>query len=67
MTRLASRAGRLSISPTMTMTATVDRLRRDGVTVIDPPDGAAELAERDLIEAILASAATNRPVPVRRR
>jgi aspartate aminotransferase len=35
MTRLASRAGRLSISPTMTMTATVDRLRRDGVTVID--------------------------------
>ena len=35
MTRLASRTGRLAISPTMTMTATVDRLRRDGVDVID--------------------------------
>jgi aspartate aminotransferase len=35
MTRLAARTGRLAISPTMRMTATVDRLRRDGVTVID--------------------------------
>jgi aspartate aminotransferase len=35
MSRLASRTGRLAISPTMTMTATVDRLRREGVTVID--------------------------------
>jgi aspartate aminotransferase len=35
MTRLASRTGRLAMSPTMTMTATVDRLRREGVTVID--------------------------------
>jgi aspartate aminotransferase len=35
MTRLAARTGRLAISPTMRMTATVDRLRREGVAVID--------------------------------
>jgi aspartate aminotransferase len=33
--RLADRTGRISSSPTMTVTATVDRLRREGVEVID--------------------------------
>ena len=35
MTRLAARTGRISSSPTMKVTATVDRLRREGVEVID--------------------------------
>src|SRR5437016_10404682 len=35
MTRLADRTARLSSSPTMKVTATVDRLRREGVEVID--------------------------------
>jgi len=33
--RLAERTGRISSSPTMRVTATVDRLRREGVEVID--------------------------------
>jgi aspartate aminotransferase len=33
--RLADRTGRISSSPTMKVTATVDRLRREGVEVID--------------------------------
>jgi aspartate aminotransferase len=44
MTRLAARAGRLSVSPTMRVTATVDRLRRDGVTVIDLGAGEPDFA-----------------------
>src|ERR1700758_642128 len=35
MTRLADRTARISSSPTMKVTATVDRLRREGVAVID--------------------------------
>src|SRR5262245_46527849 len=35
MTRLADRTTRISGSPTMKVTATVDRLRREGVSVID--------------------------------
>ena len=34
-TRLADRTARIATSPTMTVTATVDRLRREGVEVID--------------------------------
>ncbi len=35
MTRLADRTARIASSPTMKVTATVDRLRREGVAVID--------------------------------
>jgi len=35
MTKLADRTARISSSPTMKVTATVDRLRREGVEVID--------------------------------
>ena len=35
MTRLADRNARISSSPTMKVTATVDRLRREGVEIID--------------------------------
>ncbi|HUR35204.1 MAG TPA: pyridoxal phosphate-dependent aminotransferase [Vicinamibacterales bacterium] len=35
MTELARRTARIASSPTMRVTATVDRLRRDGVTVLD--------------------------------
>jgi aspartate aminotransferase len=35
MTRLADRTARISSSPTMKVTATVDRLRRQGVEIID--------------------------------
>ena len=35
MTRLADRTTRISSSPTMKVTATVDRLRRQGVEIID--------------------------------
>jgi aspartate aminotransferase len=35
MTRLAERTNRIASSPTMKVTATVDRLRREGVEVID--------------------------------
>jgi aspartate aminotransferase len=35
MTRLADRTARIASSPTMKVTATVDRLRREGVEVID--------------------------------
>src|ERR671939_1724479 len=35
MPRLAQRTGRIASSPTMKVTATVDRLRREGVEVID--------------------------------
>ena len=35
MTRLAERTTRIASSPTMKVTATVDRLRREGVEVID--------------------------------
>ena len=35
MNRLAERTGRIASSRTMSVTATVDRLRREGVAVID--------------------------------
>jgi aspartate aminotransferase len=35
MRRLAERSGRISVSPTMQVTAAVDRLRREGVAVLD--------------------------------
>lgn len=44
MTRLADRTSRLASSPTMRVTATVDRLRRDGVPVIDFGTGEPDFA-----------------------
>jgi aspartate aminotransferase len=44
MTRLAARTARISSSPTMKVTATVDRLRREGVEVIDFGAGEPDFA-----------------------
>lgn len=44
MTRLAARTSRLASSPTMRVTATVDRLRREGVPVIDFGTGEPDFA-----------------------
>ncbi len=47
--RLAERTSRIASSPTMKVTATVDRLRREGVEVIDFGAGEPDFAtpERD--------------------
>ncbi len=42
--RLADRAGRIATSPTMKVTATVDRLRREGVEVLDFGAGEPDFA-----------------------
>src|SRR5215211_5075961 len=49
MTRLADRTTRIASSPTMKVTATVDRLRRDGVEVIDFGAGEPDFGTPDAI------------------
>ena len=49
MTRLAERTTRIASSPTMKVTATVDRLRRAGVEVIDLGAGEPDFSTPDLI------------------
>src|SRR5262245_50503564 len=51
MTRLAERTTRISSSPTMKVTATVDRLRREGVEVIDFGAGEPDFATPAAINA----------------
>ncbi len=51
MTRLADRTARISSSPTMKVTATVDRLRREGVEVIDFGAGEPDFATPAAIKA----------------
>ena len=51
MTRLARRTARIATSPTMKVTATVDRLRREGVEVIDFGAGEPDFATPDAINA----------------
>ena len=49
MNRLASRTSRIASSPTMKVTATVDRLRREGVNVIDFGAGEPDFGTPDAI------------------
>jgi aspartate aminotransferase len=49
--RLADRTSRIASSPTMKVTATVDRLRRDGVEVIDFGAGEPDFSTPDDINA----------------
>ena len=49
--RLADRTARISSSPTMKVTATVDRLRREGITVIDFGAGEPDFATPQAINA----------------
>jgi aspartate aminotransferase len=49
--RLAERTARISSSPTMKVTATVDRLRREGVAVIDFGAGEPDFGTPDSINA----------------
>ena len=51
MTRLADRTARIATSQTMKVTATVDRLRRDGVEVIDFGAGEPDFGTPDFINA----------------
>jgi aspartate aminotransferase len=51
MTRLAPRTSRIAGSPTMKVTATVDRLRREGIEVIDFGAGEPDFATPDPINA----------------
>jgi aspartate aminotransferase len=51
MTRLADRTARIATSQTMTVTATVDRLRREGVEVIDFGAGEPDFGTPDFINA----------------
>jgi aspartate aminotransferase len=51
MTRLADRTTRISSSPTMRVTAAVDRLRREGVDVIDFGAGEPDFGTPDAINA----------------
>src|SRR5918912_1195584 len=51
MTRLADRTTRISGSPTMKVTATVDRLRREGVEVIDFGAGEPDFPTPDAVKA----------------
>src|SRR6266480_2771870 len=50
MTRLADRTTRIATSPTMKVTATVDRLRRSGVEVIDFGAGEPDFNTPDLVK-----------------
>jgi len=49
--KFADRATRISSSPTMKVTATVDRLRREGIEVIDFGAGEPDFATPDAIKA----------------
>ncbi|HEX3704087.1 MAG TPA: pyridoxal phosphate-dependent aminotransferase [Vicinamibacterales bacterium] len=49
--KLANRATRISGSPTMKVTATVDRLRREGIDVIDFGAGEPDFATPDNVKA----------------
>ena len=51
MPRLAERTNRIASSPTMKVTATVDRLRREGVTVIDFGAGEPDFSTPKAIDA----------------
>src|SRR6266700_4305871 len=51
MIRLADRTARIAGSPTMRVTATVDRLRREGVEVIDFGAGEPDFGTPDFINA----------------
>lgn len=51
MSRLAARTARIAGSPTMKVTATVDRLRRDGVDVIDFGTGEPDFGTPQAIAA----------------
>jgi aspartate aminotransferase len=51
MTRLAPRTSRIASSPTMKVTATVDRLRREGVPVIDFGAGEPDFGTPDAINS----------------
>jgi aspartate aminotransferase len=56
MTRFAERIGRISESPTMSITAAVDALRRNGVEVIDFGAGEPDFATSDAIKAAAKAA-----------
>src|SRR5256885_11875171 len=49
--RLAARTSRIASSPTMKVTATVDRMRREGIEVIDFGAGEPDFPTPDLIKA----------------
>ena len=51
MVKLADRTARISGSPTMRVTATVDRMRRDGVDVIDFGAGEPDFPTPDAVKA----------------
>jgi aspartate aminotransferase len=51
MTKLADRTTRISSSPTMKVTSTVDRLRREGIEVIDFGAGEPDFPTPDSIKA----------------
>ncbi len=51
MSKLADRTSRISGSPTMKVTATVDRMRRDGIDVIDFGAGEPDFATPDPVKA----------------
>jgi aspartate aminotransferase len=51
MNRLAERTARISGSPTMKVTATVDRMRRDGIEVIDFGAGEPDFATPEPVKA----------------
>src|SRR5882672_4065563 len=51
MTRLAERTTRIASSPTMKVTATVDRLRREGIEVIDFGAGEPDFGTPEPINA----------------
>ena len=51
MTTLAERTSRISSSPTMKVTATVDRLRREGIDVIDFGAGEPDFPTPDSVKA----------------
>src|ERR1700755_1970665 len=51
MTRLAQRTARIASSPTMKVTAMVDRLRREGVEVIDFGTGEPDFATPAAVNA----------------
>ena len=56
MPRLADRTTRIAGSPTMAVTATVDRLRREGVDIIDFGAGEPDFATPDAVKAAACEA-----------